>query len=275
MRSFTVAVFATALVVLGSSGVAAAAPKDYCADLKGVNTGQTCQVQMADAGYNVDISFPLSYADEKSVADYITQKRDEFLNVAKSSAPRDQPYQLTISSKTFGSAIPPRGTEAVVLKVDENTGHPRTTFKSFNWDQSYRKAIIWTAAPDDKVNTPLWRVDDPLRIVAPLVQSDLQKQMAPPVPVAPPPAPGAPTTSQTSATPTTSQAPAAPTTSQTPAPPPVTIAPAALYDPANYQSFAVTNDGVIFFFDQGVMLPDAAGAPQVLVPRSAIDPMIA
>ncbi|WP_297775305.1 RsiV family protein, partial [Mycobacterium sp.] len=57
--------------------------------------------------------------------------------------------------------------------------------------------------------------------------------------------------------------------------PPVTIAPAAAYDPANYQNFAVTNDGVIFFFDQGRMLPDAAGATQVLVPRSAIDPMLA
>jgi hypothetical protein len=53
------------------------------------------------------------------------------------------------------------------------------------------------------------------------------------------------------------------------------IAPAVLYDPNNYQNFAVTNDGVIFFFGQGQMLPDAAGANQVLVPRSAIDPMIA
>ena len=55
---------------------------------------------------------------------------------------------------------------------------------------------------------------------------------------------------------------------------PVTISPAA-NDPANYQNFAITNDGVIFFFDQGVLLPVSAGALQVLVPRSAIDPMIA
>jgi hypothetical protein len=43
----------------------------------------------------------------------------------------------------------------------------------------------------------------------------------------------------------------------------------------NYQDFAVTNDGVIFFFSQGELLPEAAGATQVLVPRSAIDPMLA
>jgi len=53
------------------------------------------------------------------------------------------------------------------------------------------------------------------------------------------------------------------------------ISPTALYNPANYQNFAVVNDGVMFFFDQGVLLPESFGALQVLVPRSAIDPMIA
>ena len=67
--------------------------------------------------------------------------------------------------------------------------------------------------------------------------------------------------------------PAATTSTTTTAPAP--IATAALYNAANYQNFAVVNDGVIFFFDQGVMLPDSAGAVQVLVPRSAIDPMLA
>jgi hypothetical protein len=46
-------------------------------------------------------------------------------------------------------------------------------------------------------------------------------------------------------------------------------------DPANYQNFAITNDGVIFFFSQGTLLPEAAGATQVLVPRSVIDPLLA
>jgi Protein of unknown function (DUF3298) len=35
----------------------------------------------------------------------------------------------------------------------------------------------------------------------------------------------------------------------------------------------ITNDGVIFFFSRGTLPPEAAGATQVLVPRSAIDPM--
>lgn len=263
MRMFNVAVL-VASAIFGSSGVATAAPKDYCADLKGGNTGRTCEIQLADAGYNVNISIPLDYPDQKSVADYIAQTRDGFLNVAKSGAPRDTPYELDITPTEYNSAIPPRGTQTLVFKVYQNVGgaHPQTMYKAVNWDQSYRKAIIWTAAPDDKNNTPLWRVDDPLKTVAPIVQAELQKQMAPPAPVAPPVPPGQPT-------PTT---PPAPTTQ---VPPPVAISPAALYNPNNYQNFAVVNDGVIFFFDQGAMLPDAAGAVQVLVPRSAIDPMIA
>ncbi|MDT5279819.1 MAG: hypothetical protein QOJ20_1014 [Mycobacterium sp.] len=237
MRILKVAVVCAAVVLFGCSGVAAAAPpKNYCADLKGVDTGQACQIQMSDPGYNVNISFPADYPDQKSVADYITQTRDGFLNVAKSPAPRGMPYELDITATNYGSAIPPRGTQAVVLKTYQNVGgaHPQTSYKAFNWDQSYRKAIAYNTAGDDKL-TPLWRVDDPLKVVFPIVQSELQKQ-----------------------------------TGQQ-----VSIAPSAGYDPMNYQNFAVTNDGVIFFFSQGQLLPEAAGATQVLVPRSAIDPMLA
>jgi Protein of unknown function (DUF3298) len=256
MRIVKVAVLVAAAAIVGSNGVAVAAPKDYCADLKGGNTGKTCEIQLSDPAYRVDISIPLDYPDQKSVADYISQTRDGFMNVAKSGAPRDTPSELTIKPTEYNSAIPPRGTQAVVFKVYQNVGgaHPQTTFKAFNWDQTYRKAITYTAASDDKEHTPLWRVDDPLKTVAPIVQAELQKQLAPP----PPPAqPGQPAT----ATPT-------PT-------PPLPIAQPALYNSANYQNFAVVNDGVIFFFDQGVLLPDSFGALQVLVPRSAIDPMIA
>lgn len=258
MRFFSVPVLVTAITIFGSSGIAAAAPKDYCADLKGSNTGSTCEIQLSDPGYSVNISIPLDYPDQQPIADYISQTRDGFLNAAKSSAPRDTPYELSIKPTEYTSALPPRGTQTVVFKVYQNAGaHPQTKYKAFNWDRGYRKEITWTAAPDDKQNTPLWRVDDPLKTVAPIVQAELQKQLAPPPPAAPPAQPGQPA----DATP--------------PPPPPLPIAPAALYDPANYQNFAVVNDGVFFFFDQGALLPDSAGALQVLVPRSAIDPMIA
>lgn len=259
MRFCSVAMLVTVAAIVGSSGVAVAAPKDYCAELKGGNTGSTCVIQLSDPGYSVDISIPMNYPDQKSVAEYISQTRDGFLNAAKSGAPRTTPYELSIKPTEYTSSIPPRGTQAVVFTVHRNDGgaHPQTVYKAFNWDQSYRKAITYTAAPDDKEHTPLWQVDDPLKTVAPIVQAELQQQLAPPPPV------DSPTPPAQSGEPTTTP------------PPPLPIAPTALYNPANYQNFAVVNDGVIFFFDQGVLLPDSVGALQVLVPRSAIDPMIA
>jgi hypothetical protein len=268
MRSFSVAVLVTVAVMSVPPGLAAAAPKDYCADLKGGNTGSTCEIQLADPTYSVDISIPLDYPDQKSVADYISQTRDAFINTAKSGAGGGTPSSLRIRPTEYDSSIPPRGTQAVVFTVTQNVGgaQPQTTYKAFNWDQSYRKAITYTAAPDDKEHTPLWRVDDPLKTVAPIVQSELQQQLAPPPPVTPPTPPAQPGQPATT-TPSSTMPP--------PPPPPLAFVPGALYNSANYQNFAVVNDGVIFFFDQGALLPASAGAPHVLVPRSAIDPMIA
>jgi Protein of unknown function (DUF3298) len=55
---------------------------------------------------------------------------------------------------------------------------------------------------------------------------------------------------------------------------PVNISAAAGLDPTKYQNFAITNDAIIFFFSQGELLPEAAGAVQVSVPRGPIDSMI-
>ncbi len=229
MRMLTMATLVTAVTVASSPGIAAAAPRNYCADLKGVDTGQVCQIQLSDPAYQVSISFPSDYPDLKSVADYVSQSRDGFLNVAKGSAQRDMPYELDTTATTYSSAIPPRGTQSVVLQTYENVGgaHPTTLYKAFNWDQAYRRPITYET---------LWQPGaDPLKVVFPLVLSQLQKQ-----------------------------------TGQD-----VTIDPSAGLDPANYQDFAITNDGVIFFFSQGELLPEAAGATQVLVPRAAINPLLA
>ncbi len=270
MRTLNVAMLATAATIFASSGVAVAAPKDYCADLKGGNTGTSCVIGLSDPAYNVNISIPLDYPDQKSVADYVSQTRDAFINTAKSGPSGATPNSLTMTPTEYTSSVPPRGTQALVFKVVQNVGgaQPQTTYKAFNWDQSYRKAILYTAAPDDKQSTPLWRVDDPLKTVAPLAQSGLQEQLAPPPPVAPP-TPPAEAGQPAAATPTSS------TTTPPPPPPPLPFATGALFNPANYQNFAVVNDGVMFFFDQGVVLPASYGAVSVLVPRSAIDPMIA
>ncbi|EUA43503.1 immunogenic protein MPT64 [Mycobacterium xenopi 3993] len=129
----------------------------------------------------------------------------------------------------------------------QNVGaNPKTTWKAFNWDQTYRKAITYTAASDDKEHTPLWRVDDPLKTVAPIVQAELQKQQAPPPPPAQPGQPAA-------ATPTT----------QTP---PLPIAPGALYNPDNYQNFAVVNDGCTSSSTRARCCPTQPGRCRCLCP---------
>lgn len=53
------------------------------------------------------------------------------------------------------------------------------------------------------------------------------------------------------------------------------VSPLAGVDPVNYQNFAITDDAIIFFFSQGELLPESAGAIQVSVPRGPIDAMLA
>ncbi len=83
--------FAVAAMIAFAAGVglatgAAAAPKNYCTELKGIETSGVCTIQLTDPGYTVDISFPTAYPDLKSVADYISKTRDDFLNIARGSA---------------------------------------------------------------------------------------------------------------------------------------------------------------------------------------------
>ncbi|WP_422745210.1 esterase [Mycobacterium sp. WMMD1722] len=51
---------------------------------------------------------------------------------------------------------------------------------------------------------------------------------------------------------------------------PVTIDPALGLDPANYQSFALTDDAVVFFIDRNGLVPAYGTTAKVSVPRSAV-----
>lgn len=103
--------------------------------------------------------------------------------------------------------------------------------------QTFYKAFNW----DQTLRKPitfenLFRPDtDPLPVIFPLVQADLAKQSGIPDPV---------------------------------------LEVDGL-DPANYENFAITDDMLIFFFSQGELLPESAGAVQVSVPRGPINAMIA
>jgi uncharacterized protein DUF3298 len=239
MRIPTLALAAAAATVLvwPSVPVASAAPPK-CADLSGVvDATQTCVIQATDPAYSLNISYPVDYPDFKSVFDYVKQTRDGFLNVAKMPGPRNMPYELDTTTTEFSSAVPPRGTQSLVFKTFQDVGgaHPQTFYKSFNWDQGMRKPVQIDTGGSDKIQPLFQPGANPWPLILPVVQSELEKQSGQPV----------------------------------------SIAPEVGLDPAKYQNFAITNDALIFFFSQGELLPEAAGAVQVSVPRGPIDSMIA
>jgi Protein of unknown function (DUF3298) len=53
----------------------------------------------------------------------------------------------------------------------------------------------------------------------------------------------------------------------------VAILPSSGLDSSHYQNFAITDDQLIFYFAQGEILPQFAGATQAQVPRNAIPPL--
>lgn len=228
--TLVLAVAATAAVGWSSVGVASAAPPK-CADLSGVvDAAQMCQIREAQPGYTLNISYPVDYPDFKPVFDYVKQTRDGFLNVAKMpGSPHDMPYELDTTVTQYNSVVPPRGTQTLVFNTFQDVGgaHPQTFYKTFNWDQGYRKPIT--------IDNLFREGTQPFPVILPIVQSELGKQSGQPV----------------------------------------VIAPEVGLDPSKYQNFAITNDSLIFFFSQGEMLPEAAGAVQVTVPRGPIDAMIA
>jgi hypothetical protein len=248
MRISTVASAVGAVVVLGWSGVGVASaappspppppPTPKCADLGGVvDANQICQIQVTDPQYSLNIGYPVNYPDAGPVFDYVKQTRDGFLNVAKTPDSRTMPYELDTTETEYGAAVPPRSTQSVVFKTYQSVGgaHPTTFYKAFNWDQVTRKPIQIDAGGSDKVQTLFQPGTNPWPVIFPLVQAEVDKQLGQPV----------------------------------------AIDLGSGLDPTKYQNFAITNDQLIFFFSQGDMLPEAAGALQIAIPRGPVDAMLA
>jgi hypothetical protein len=151
--------------------------------------------------------------------------------------PHDMPYELDTTSTEYSSDVPPRGTQTLVFKTFQDVGgaRPQTFYKTFNWDQGMRKPIQIDTGGSDKIQPLFQPGANPWPVILPIVQSELEKQSGQPV----------------------------------------AIPPAVGLDPATYENFAITNDALVFFFSQGELLPEAAGALQVAVPRGTVDAMIA
>ena len=232
----------SAAVLLGLSSVATVAPAaaapPMCAEVSGaVDGSQMCRIQANDPAYTLNIAYPVEYPDTTAVFDYVKQTRDGFLNVAKMPGPHEMPYELDTKATQYNSAVPPRGTQSVVFETYQDVGgaHPQTFFKSFTWDQGMRRPIQLDTGGSDKIQPLFQPGANPWPVIFPLVQADLQKQLGESV----------------------------------------AISPGVGLDPGKYQNFAVTDDSLIFFFSQGELLPESAGARTVTIPRGPVDAMIA
>lgn len=224
MRILKAAALLVAGVLLWWQGLAAAWAQPQCSDLGGAVDGTTCRIHAATDMYTIDASYPLDYADQQALTDYVTQTRDGFVNVSQMPGSRSLPYQLDIQSDEYHSGRPPHGTQSVVLKIFQDVGGPRpvTWYKAFNYDLDARRPITF-----DTLFAPGTR---PLDVIYPIVQREL-----------------APAAGQDAA-----------------------ISPGDGLDPSHYQNFAITDDGLIFFFSQGELLPSSASTNIVHVPRDAI-----
>lgn len=224
------AVFAAASVVGWPTAPSALAAPSTCASLSGmVDASQTCQIKRTEAGYTLDISFPVDYPDQQAILDYVRQTRDGFVNVAKSPGPQVKPYELDTTATKYSSSAPPRSTQSIVFKTFQDVGgaHPQTFYKSLNWDAVAHKPIT--------IDTLFNPGAQPFPVILPIVQGELSRQTGLPV----------------------------------------LILPGVGLDPNTYRNFAITNDALIFFFGQGEVLSESAGALQVSVPRASLDSMLA
>lgn len=171
MRKLVVSALLAAGVVGGWTGVPAAVAVSSCAELGGViETGQLCHVHTANAGYTLDMRFPLDYPDQPALTDYLVKTRDGFVTVAKSPGSRDMPYEMDATSEQHRSGQGSTGTQSVVLKIFQDLGGPQpsTWYKSFNYDLGPRRVITFDTlfAPNSK----------PLEVIFPIVQRDLERQ---------------------------------------------------------------------------------------------------
>jgi hypothetical protein len=175
MRNLIAAAVIAAGALLGWCGAPVAAADSACTTLGGqVEDEQTCHVHAATSNYTLDMKFPLDYADEQGLADYISQNRDGFVSVAQTSTQtsgtREVPFQMEVTFEQYHSGQPPSGTQSVVVKVFEDLGGPRpsTSYKGFNYDLGLHQAITFDSlfAPNSK----------PLDSIFPIVQKEVGRQ---------------------------------------------------------------------------------------------------
>ena len=231
----------SAAVFIGWSSFATAVPASAappkCSDLNGtVDDSQMCQIREGDPTYSLHIAYPVNYPDVQPVFDYIKQTRDGFINVAKMPDART----MSLPTGSLRDRVQLGGPAAghAVGGVQDIPGCRRR-------------------APADLLQV--------VQLGPGLSQAHHHRRPGENTAVVPgggQPLPG--------------DLPARAGRAGKAAGTAARDLAAVGLDPWRIsENFAITNDTLIFFFSQGELLPEAAGALQVTVPRGPIDPMIA
>jgi hypothetical protein len=170
MRKLNGLVLMAVTALVGCSAGTANA-QSSCAALGGVSDADgACHIAASTSSYTMDIRFPLNFADEQAVIDYIAQNRDGFVNVAQTPGPRGAHYEMDVTSEWFTSAAPAPGTQSVVLKLFQDVGgiRPVTWYKAFSYNLAQKRPITF-----DTLFAP-W--SNPLVAIFPIVQHELERQ---------------------------------------------------------------------------------------------------
>lgn len=140
-----------------------------CDQLAGtVDADKICHVQASTPTYKLDFRFPVDYPDQQSLTDFLTQRRNEFVDWVAKSRPMEVPYELDVIGEAYQSGTPTSGTQSLVLTIGSDTGvHPVTTYKAFNYDVGKHAPITFDT---------LFRPGSaPLDVLNPIIQRELDK----------------------------------------------------------------------------------------------------
>ncbi|MEV3902576.1 esterase [Mycobacterium sp. NPDC050551] len=172
MRARPHLVLATTVVLAGLFGSGTAAAQSTCDSLAGtLGSDQTCHVEAAGAGYEVDLSLPHGYPDQQALTDYLVPLRGDFIEFAQSGPVHDRPYTLTATPTTYRSGA---GTESVVIQLSQDADpHPVSWYRAFNYDLGSHAPITL-----DTLFTPDVR---PMDVAFPAVRHELEKRWQPEV----------------------------------------------------------------------------------------------
>lgn len=122
-------------------------------------------------GSPIDMSFPVTYPDQRALSDVLTKQRDQFITAIEEPPVSPMPKALGIKSTTYRSGTPDAGTESLVVEEYWNLGgaHPTTSYDALNYDLAKKAPITF-----DSLFKP---GSNPVAVLDPIVENDLKTRL--------------------------------------------------------------------------------------------------